>query len=364
MQLIHLALHNFRNIERTELQPHPYFNIFFGANAQGKTNLLESIYLLGSLKSFRSSRNEELIRHDGRFAGIKGKTKQKNIQHEIRVEITPEGKQAKLDGKTINKPDTYLKCLRPVIFAPEEVSLIKGPPAGRRRLFDRAVFQTEIDFLTTVQKYERQLKQRNRLLKNGCSNAELEPWTKELARTGARIRQARSEYLIRLAPRLTACYQQICGEKETIELIYRENRETLSEQEKALLDDFDRHKDQEKKYGMTLNGPHRDDFDFLIDGRPVKSFGSQGQQRSFILAIKAAQTLDLEQMFGNPPLLLLDDLTGELDQQRQELFYQFLLSMRAQVFITTTDLQPLLDGGIRDGFFYRVEQGNIRAESI
>jgi DNA replication and repair protein RecF len=364
MQLVNLTLHDFRNIEATELQPHRYFNVFCGANAQGKTNLLESVYLLGSLKSFRSARNEELIRHNSSIAGIKGRAKQNNVEHEIRVDISRDGKQARFNGKVVNQPDAYLNCLRPVVFAPEEVSLIKGPPAGRRKLLDRAVFQTETNFLADVHKYDRQLKQRNRLLKDGCDSTEIDPWTEELARTGARIRQARSEYLIRLVPRLTECYRQICGEKEKVDLFYKEQNLDLAALEKNLSQEFNRQKDQERRYGMTLSGPHRDDFDFFIDGRPLKSYGSQGQHRSFILAFKAAQTLDLQQVHGEPPVLLLDDLTGELDQQRQNLFYQFLLSMQTQVFITTTETQPLLDGGIKDGYFFRVENGTFRDDSI
>ena len=201
-------------------------------------------------------------------------------------------------------------------------------------------------------------------MKLGRNDREIEPWTEELIRTGARIRYARSAYLQRLVPRLTDCYREICGEKERVELFYKEQKNDIRQLEENIRRDFDRQKEQEKKYGMTLSGPHRDDFDFLIDGRPLKSFGSQGQQRSFILAYKAAQTLDLQEVHGEPPLLLLDDLTGELDQQRQELFYRFLLSMQTQVFITTTDVRPLLDGGINDGYFFRVENGSFHADSI
>lgn len=359
MKLTELTLHNFRNIKTADLKPHPFFNIFCGANAQGKTNLLEAIFLLGSLKSFRSVRNEDFIRHGCNAARIKGITEQQKVVHEVQLDIDRSGKQAQLNGKIVNQPESYLNCLRPVIFAPEEVSLIKGPPAGRRRLLDRAVFQAEIDYLGNVQKYERQLKQRNRLLKENRDPAEIEPWTTELVRTGALIRQARAGYLERIIPRLTECYQQICGEKEQVSLVYKALHKSLAELEQLLLEEFDRQKEQERRYGMTLSGPHRDDVEFMVDGHRLKSFGSQGQHRSFILAFKAAQTLDLQQVYGEPPLLLLDDLTGELDNQRQGLFFEFLLSMQAQVFITTTDIQPLLDGGIKEGCFFRVENGSL-----
>jgi len=364
MLLEQLSLHDFRNIEMAHIRPHPYFNILSGANAQGKTNLLESLSILGNLKSFRSGHNDELIRHGQNRCSIKGKTSKNKVAHEIQVNISRDGKQALLDGKQVNQPESYLACLRLVVFSPEEVNLVKGAPAGRRRLLDRAVFQVQGSYLAEVRKYDRLLKQRNSLLKKGCAAAEIEPWTEELVRSGARIRQARSEFLLRLVPRLTECYREICGEKEQVELVYREQHVDLANLEATLMQDLNRQKEQERKYGITLSGPHRDDFEFFIDGRPLKSYASQGQQRSFILAFKAAQGLDLLTVHGEPPLLLLDDLTGELDRQRQELFYKFLLTMQSQVFITTTDVKPLLDGGIEDGYFFRVENGTFHVDSL
>ncbi|PLX80160.1 MAG: DNA replication and repair protein RecF [Desulfuromonas sp.] len=359
MQLEKLTLRNFRNIEATEFRPHPVFNIFYGSNAQGKTNLLESIYLLGSLKNFRSARNDELITHGETAATIIGCTRQNDVGHEIRLDINKEGKQARLDGKVINRPESYLSCLRPVVFAPEVVGLIKGPPAGRRQLVDRAVFQADAGYLENVQTYSRQLKQRNRLLKTGGQVEQVETWSSELARTGARIRYARAAYLERLIPRLLDSYRNICGEKETISLNYRAAGKGITELEQELLDEYGRQLEQELRYQMTLCGPHRDDIEFMVDGRPLRNFGSQGQQRSFILAFKTAQALDLQQLHGEPPLLLLDDLTGELDKRRQERFYQFLLNLKTQVFITATDIRPLHDGGIKEGYFIRVKEGNL-----
>ncbi|PLX97694.1 MAG: DNA replication/repair protein RecF [Desulfuromonas sp.] len=357
MRLEQLLLYNFRNIERTELHPHHLFNIFYGDNAQGKTNLLESISLLGSLKSFRLSRNDELIKNNESYSEIKGETEKNGVKHQIKLRIDKENKQAWLDGKRINRPEAYLDCLRPVVFAPEEVNLIKGPPSGRRRLLDRAVFQTDNKYLADVQKYDRQLKQRNRLLKEKRPENELAPWTDELAKTGAAIRHARSRYIEKILPQVKDCYLHICGQQEQVNLFCKADTKDISELEQNLLDEFERQKEQEKRYGVTLSGPHRDDIDFLLNQRPLKSYGSQGQQRSFILAFKVAQALHLKEVYGEPPLLLFDDLTGELDRHRQNLFFEFLLSLKAQVFITTTEVQPLLDGGIRDGYFIRVEQG-------
>lgn len=357
MQLTQLKLNNFRNIEQAELQPHRFFNILYGLNAQGKTNIIESICLLGSLKSFRATRNEDLIKRGSIEAVIKGRSVRNRVADDMRLDIKKEGKTARLNNKIVSQPDNYLNCLRPVVFSPEEVNLVKGGPSGRRRLIDRAVFQATPGFLTIVQNYERQLKQRNKLLKEKKSDKELAPWTEILIETGAQIRLARKNYINSIFNEFYNCYKKISGDSEQAEIVYKPECETLVELENSFADELNKQKDQEFKYGITLSGPHRDDIPFLLDERSLREFGSQGQQRSFILALKTAQVLDLEKRFGEPPLLLLDDLLGELDRQRQDYFFEFLLKMKAQVFITTTDKEPLVNSGISDGLYFQVEDG-------
>lgn len=359
MQLTQLKLYNFRNIERVELQPHRYFNIFHGLNAQGKTNILESICLLGSLKSFRSARNDDLIRRNSIEARIKGRSIKNSVADEMQLDINKQGKTARLNGKIVSQPDNYLNCLRPVVFSPEEVSLAKGGPAGRRRLIDRAVFQASPGFLTTVQNYDRQLKQRNRLLKEKRSETELIPWTEALVQTGAQIRLARKKYIESIQTEFTNCYKKISGGCERAGIYYKPDCGSLEELQRSFTDELSRQKDQEHKYGMTLSGPHRDDIHFQLEERSLRDSGSQGEQRSFILALKTVQVIDLEKRYGEPPLLLLDDLFGELDHQRQKYFFQFLLEMQGQVFITTTDMKPLNNSGISEGSFFKVEDGVI-----
>ena len=357
MQLTQLKLNNFRNIERVELKPHRFFNIFHGLNAQGKTNILESIYLLGSLKSFRSTRNDDLIRQGSDKARIKGRSVKNSVADEMQLDIDKKGKTARLNGKVVSQPENYLNCLRPVVFSPEEVGLAKGGPAGRRRLVDRAVFQATPVFLTTVQNYDRQLKQRNRLLKENKTEAELAPWTDALIKTGAQIRLARKKYIESIHTEFTDCYKQISDGREQAEIIYKGDFCSLEELQNNFADELSRQKDQERKYGMTLSGPHRDDISFQLEQQSLRDFGSQGQQRSFILALKTVQVIDLEKRNGEPPLLLLDDLLGELDQRRQEYFFQFLLKMQGQVFITTTDINPLINSGLSEGSYFQVKDG-------
>lgn len=357
MQLTQLTLHNYRNIEHAELHPHRFFNIFYGLNAQGKTNLLESICLLGSLKSFRSTRNDDLIRRGSDEARIKGRSLRNRVADSMQLDIGKQGKAARLNGKIVSQPENYLNCLRPVIFSPEEVNLAKGGPSGRRRLIDRAVFQARPGYLKTVQNFERQLKQRNSLLKKNATEAELAPWTEALIETGAEIRLTRKEYIETIHSRFYDCYRQISGGREEAKISYLNDLCDLEKIKADYSEDLYRQKDQEKKYGMTLNGPHRDDINFLLEERSVREFASQGQQRSFILALKSAQVLDLEKRYGEPPLLLLDDLLGELDRRRQEYFFQFLLDMQGQVFITTTETEPLVNSGINTGLYFQVKNG-------
>lgn len=357
MQLTHLTLHNFRNIEKAELQPDRFFNVFYGLNAQGKTNLLEGIYLLGSLKSFRTTRNSDLIRLNFSGARIKGRSLKNNVSDEMCLDINKEGKTARLNGKIVSQPENYLNRLRPVVFSPEEVNLAKGGPAGRRRLIDRAVFQATPEFLKIFQNYERQLKQRNRLLKEKKSAAELAPWTDVLIKTGAQIRLARKNYIDLIRSGFLDCYKNISGGYEQAEIIYKPDITTLEQLESEFADELSRQKDQELKYGITLNGPHRDDIRFQLQDQSLREFGSQGQQRSFILSLKIAQVIDLEKRYSEPPLLLLDDLLGELDKKRQEYFFEFLLKMQGQVFITTTEMEPLVASGINKGSYFQVKEG-------
>jgi DNA replication and repair protein RecF len=364
MQLEELTLSCYRNIERLELQFHPRFNIFYGKNAQGKTNLLEAIHLLGSLKSFRGARNEELIQNSCELARLCGKSLQGNgVYKTLQIDVHRNGKAVRLNGKILGRPDEYLNCLRPIVFAPEEVGLVKGGPQGRRRLIDRAVFMSWPGYLIELQQYERVLKQRNRLLKDNKSAAELQPWSEALAQSGARIRHARSVYLTAVAQNFAECHAHISQMQETAQIRYRQGLVETPELEQELRDDLEQQYEQERRYGITLSGPHRDDIHFLLDGRSLRIYGSQGQQRSFVLALKTAQALDLEQRHGEPPLLLLDDFLGELDAERQTFFFNFLRERSGQVFITATDATPLRQGGLTEGYYYRVENGYVHPEA-
>lgn len=363
MILKNLKLRCYRNLANVELTWNDHFNVILGQNAQGKTNLLEAIYLLGHLKSFRGVRGRELVEHTAENAWIGGLVDKGQVEHKLEIGLLKNGRNPRVDGKTVQKLSQFLGYVRTVLFTPEELGNIKGFPAGRRALLDRAILQTEPVYLDRVQEYDRVLRQRNRLLKQQASNEELVPWTEALISSGSRIRQDRLNYLERFKPRLSEVYKEITGDTESASLNYSVEKKPEQDLAEQLANAFERLAVREKKLGVTLAGPHRDDLDFLVNDYSLRSFGSQGQQRSFLLAFKAAQVMDLEEQLKEPPLLLLDDLASELDGRRQEGFFNFLLQRRGQVFLTSAQ-QPLLAQEVQQtASFYSVDQGMVTATS-
>lgn len=363
MILNNLKLRFYRNLAEVNLAWNEHFNVIYGQNAQGKTNLLEAIYLLGHLKSFRSARGQELIEHTAETAWVGAVVNKGGVIHKLEIGLQKNGRNPKVDGKTVKKLSHFIGYLRTVLFTPEELSNIKGFPAGRRALLDRAILQNEPVYLDRVQEYDKILRQRNQLLKQQADETELAPWTKALIHSGSRIRYDRKKYLKRLQPLLCQVYKEITGGTESAGLNYSVEQNSLEELTEHLADTFERLASREKKLGLSLAGPHRDDLDFSVDERSLRAFGSQGQQRSFLLAFKAAQVMDLEEQLKEPPVLLLDDLASELDSRRQEGFFNFLLHRQGQVFMTSAQHPLLADQVKQTASFFKVDHGLVTATS-
>lgn len=359
MVLRQLSLTSFRNFAQESIRPGPAFNIVWGDNAQGKTSLLEAIFLLGYLRSFRSNRSEELIRRGDRQAVVAAEINRLGVEHRLALGLTTNERQCRIDGQGPTSSAEFIGRLAAVLFSPEEVNLVRSYPAGRRTLIDRAVFLADRGFLEVAREYQRCLRQRNRLLREERPQRELDPWTQQLISSGARLRRARIAYLTRLTPLLQGAYAEICAGQERVSLKYPYGEGDFEE---TLRNEFERSADRERRYRQTLAGPHRDDPLFLINQEPLKNFGSQGQQRSFILAFKCAQVLDLEQIGGEPPLLLLDDLTSELDPGRRQALFGFLQRRSGQTFLTTTDITGFDSGFLNSARFFKLAAGRVVTE--
>jgi DNA replication and repair protein RecF len=358
MYLERLLVRQFRNLTEVKLRWGTSFNVIWGNNAQGKTNLLEAVYLLGHLKSFRGARTTELIQSGAAAARVTGLLTSGRVDHQLEVTLEQHHQTPRLDGKPVQRLSQFLGTLRLVLFTADELILLKGSPAGRRVLIDRAVLQTDPGYLDRVQAYNRILRHRNQLLKERASAEKLAPWDAGLIESGARIRNDRRGYLEQLQPVLNTIGREIAGRDEQLALNYplAANQSDLRD---GLREEVERLHSRERQLGQTLAGPHRDDPEPLIDSRSLKLFGSQGQHRSFLLAFKAAQLIDLETRLGEPPLLLLDDLASELDAQRQASFFAFLRRRRGQVLITTTHPATLGEAVCPQARYFHVTDGKI-----
>lgn len=358
MLLEQLTVRQFRNLTAATLRWGPGFNVIWGNNAQGKTNLLEAVYLLGQLKSFRGAKTADLIQCQAASARISAQLVSGNVQHQLELTLEPHGQTPRLDGKPVQRLSQFIGTLRPVLFTADELILLKGTPAGRRALLDRAVLQANPGYLDRVQTYTRVLRQRNQLLRDRADAEVLKPWGEALIEIGAQIRHERSCFLEQLQPVLASIGREIADSDERVTLLYPATGD-LGTLRAELRMEMERLLPRERQLQQTLAGPHRDDPEPQVDGQPLKLFGSQGQHRSFLLAFKAAQLLDLEARLGEPPLLLLDDLASELDAQRQASFFAFLRRRRGQVLITTTHPATLGEAVCPQARYFHVERGQI-----
>ncbi|MDD2851241.1 MAG: DNA replication/repair protein RecF [Desulfuromonadaceae bacterium] len=364
MQLRSVVIAGFRNIDSAQFEPGERFNLLYGKNGQGKTNVLEAMYLLGSPRSFRTARLPELVGHGEHQARIHGSVISGGSESLLSLVIETAGRKVGLDGKAVHKASELHGKLNAVVFSPDDTGMVRMGPESRRRYLDRMVYMGDIGYLHCWHSYQRILKQRNHLLKNSDRTG-LDIWTEKLAETGAEVIERRFGFVAVLDRKLQMYYATIAGGGEMSRISYHptgvesKNREQIRVE---LLTLFKQQQRSDERYGTTTSGPHRDDLTFLLDDRPLKAFGSQGQQKSFVLALKMAEMDNLYDTFGESPLLLLDDMSSELDADRNNNLMEFLTTRNIQVFITTTDRSPaLLDAAPHCAVFH-VEDGNLTFE--
>lgn len=362
MKLIKLKLGSFRNLKNLELVPGEKFNVFYGNNGQGKTNLLESIYLLATMKSFKQAKNSELIAFGAEFALVKGVVERDRVQREISLLLEKQGKKAKIDAKLATRVADFFGNLNVVVFTPEEISMVRGGPELRRRYLDRAVFTCDLGYLAAFHDYAKILKNRNALLKNNETFG-IEVWTEQLIQAAVLVIARRKAYLAEIEKLLQLFYSEISGNDERVQIEYRlhgvDEQAYLADPQRALGAALKAHAGEERRRGSTAIGPHRDDLFFGLNERSTRHFASQGQQRCFVLALKMAEIEFISKCFDAPPVLLLDDMTSELDRDRNFNLMEFLKKREMQVFITTTSLQNVAIEGMENNRTFRISEGKI-----
>jgi len=332
--LAHLRLRDFRNYVRLDVDFAPGFHLLLGQNAQGKTNVLEAIYLLATLRSFRGVGGAQMVRHGqkGYFVGARVVAQSRR---EIKMYWSAPERKLSLDGQSVRRLTDYLGVLRGVVFCTEDLQLVKGTARMRRRFLDLLLSQTYPGYLPVLQRYAQALRSRNALLKQRTPDeGALEGFSRELIAAGDHLIQQRRTLVPKLSPLVRLAHRRIASDAEELRLDYAPGVKGDFAVELA------QSRNRERTHRTTVVGPHRDDLTLLLNDRPAAQFGSEGQKRTLAIALKMAQAEYLTGLHGSPPILLIDDVMGELDAKRRTGFMPLLDRAhqgRGQVFMTCTE---------------------------
>ncbi len=350
-----LELTNFRNYETLSISLAEGINIFQGNNAQGKTNILESIYLCATARSHRTHKEKEIIRWSNDSAHVKLSVHKKYVQDTIDFHLTGNSKSATINKLPIGKLGELFGCLNIVMFSPEDLQLIKNSPKERRRFMDIEMCQIDKMYYYTLRQYHKVLKQRNLALKQFYKNKDssmLDVWDMQMAEYACTLIKKREVFIEEVNEIAKDIHQDISGKKEQLEVIYSPNVKREDFEDKLL-------KNREKDIVMqtTTMGPHRDDLSFFINEMNVKNYGSQGQQRSVVLSMKLAELAIMKKYIGEAPVLLLDDVLSELDYNRQCDLFKYTKDI--QTLITCTGIEQSVWNTQKIGKLYHIENGAV-----
>jgi DNA replication and repair protein RecF len=334
MHLARLKLRDFRNYARLETEFTPGLHLLLGDNAQGKTNLLEAVYLMATLRSFRGVGSAPMVRHGqtGYFVG--GKVVGQG-EHQIKIYWSARERKLSLDGQSVRKLTDYLGVLRVVVFCTEDLQLIKGTGRNRRRFLDLLLSQTHSSYLPLLQRYTRAVRSRNALLKHRIvDEMAVESFSRDLVSFGTQITTLRQELVPRVSALARLAYRRIATDAEDLRLEY------VPGVKKDFAVELVQSRSRERAQRSTIVGPHRDDVQLVLNERSAAQFASEGQKRSLAIALKMAQAEYLSGLHGSSPVLLIDDVMGELDLKRRAGLMPLLQRSqqgRGQVFMTCTE---------------------------
>ncbi|MBD1915887.1 MULTISPECIES: DNA replication/repair protein RecF [Cyanophyceae] len=353
MYLTHLLLRHFRNYGEQQIDFAAPKTILVGENAQGKSNLLEAVELLATLKSHRTSRDRDLVQQDQPVAQITASVRRDLGVADLSLVLRQAGRRtAILNGEKLRRQLDFLGALNAVQFSSLDLDLVRGGPGGRRDWLDTLLIQLEPVYAHILSQYNQVLKQRNALIKKSFGDDDGEPapaldatefalWDAQLAALGTRVIRRRARAIDRLAPIAHQWHQAISGQREDLRMHYQPNVPMTKDDPQVIqasfLEKIKQRAIAEQHQRTTLVGPHRDDIEFTINDTPSRQYGSQGQQRTLVLALKLAELHLIDEVVGEPPLLLLDDVLAELDLNRQNQLLEAIQD-RFQTIITTTHL--------------------------
>jgi len=368
MYISELRLKDFRNYRDCALELSPNINILRGSNAQGKTNLAEAAYYLCVGRSLRTARDRELIRWETDGAYISAAAVKSYGTIKVEGYLTKTEKRISVNGLPISRMGELMGALCTVLFTPDELKVVKDGPSDRRRFMDIDICQLSKAYFYALNRYNKILSQRNKLLKSAQQKntaaiaAQLDVWDLQLAEQGAKIIAARADFITRLRPRAHAAHAYLSDGKENLEIEYEtipmlKGADGAGVLKEAFLAELKRWREKDIYNGFTNSGAHKDDIRLTIDGADVRAYGSQGQQRTAILALKLAELEIFAENIGEYPVLILDDVFSELDPVRQKKLLDRIKN--TQAIITCADTNFNIDGAV----IFEINKGAIRRQS-
>ena len=360
-----LILKNYRNYDNLDIELSPGINIFIGNNAQGKSNILESIFVLALTKSYMNVKEQNLIKDGSDISNISGNCLKNDTSFKISISIKNDGKKLKLDSKEIKKYSEYVSWLKVLIFSPYNVNFIKDGPSVRRKNINMVISQYSSYYMNLLQKFNVVLKKRNQYLKNvdftkDYNRYYLDVLSENYCSISVEICLLRKDFIEKINLYLSKIYFEIMG-YENLEIRYVsnvpffDNKKIMIENfKKNLTDNFEK----EKRYGSTILGIHRDDFVFFLDGKELSIYGSQGKIRVAVLSLKLAELILFKEKDGEYPILLLDDIFSELDIEKRNRLIKYILN-DVQTIITTTDVDCLDTELVSKAKIFSISDGMI-----
>ena len=366
MLLNNITLVNFRNYEKVSIDFSNNINILIGDNAQGKTNILESIYVLAITKSHRSLNDINLIKNNKEFCKLKGKIRVNGISRNLEFFLSNKEKRVSINNKQIRRLTDYISNFNIILFTPDDLELIKGSPSVRRKFLNIEIGQLDNHYLNILNDYNKLLKTRNEYLKinikkNKLNINYLNALTDKIIEKALYIYQKRFEFINQLNKYVNNIYYDIT-KNGNLQLKYINNLSIdnydSEKIKKILYEKFNQNLEKEKILGVTLFGPHKDDIIFKLDDNDIKIYGSQGQQRSCILALKLSEISIFKEITKENPIVLLDDVFSELDDIKKNNLIKYF-NDDIQIVITTTDLKEIKKELLNNSCIYKVENGTI-----
>ncbi len=358
MRIESIKLENFRNYEKLELFLNEGTNLFYGDNAQGKTNILESAYLCGTTKSHRGSKDREMIRFHQEESHIRMCIRKNEIPYRIDMHLKKnKAKGIAVNGVPIRKASELIGLGNFVFFSPEDLNIIKNGPSERRRFLDMELCQLNRVYIHNLSNYNRILMQRNKLLKDICFHPEyqdtLDIWDEQMAVYGSQVIRARTEFVKELERIIQEIHGKLSGGKEKLQVTYEQNVKEADFREQLR-----KNREKDIRMKMSHTGPHRDDLMFCIGDVDIRRFGSQGQQRTAALSLKLAEIELVKEKSKDTPVLLLDDVLSELDSSRQHYLLENI--SRIQTLITCTGIEEFVENNFQIDRLFYVEHGIVK----